>query len=96
MPTGVRDSAPPPMAKVGNFRLPTHSTISVPRPLTVLTRPAFCSRNPARLQSPHAERLPWHVKLDQGTAQVEDEGRGSLDLSPFAVDWSPLVGGFVE
>lgn len=40
--------------------------------------------------------LPWHVKLDDGNVQVEDEGRLSLDVSPLTSDWQPLVGSFVE
>jgi len=40
--------------------------------------------------------LPWHVKLDDGNVQVEDEGRLSLEVSPLTSDFDPLAGSFVE
>lgn len=40
--------------------------------------------------------LPWHVKLDDGIVQVEDEGRLALDISPLAADLDPLSAAFGE
>lgn len=40
--------------------------------------------------------LPWHVKLDDGRVQVEDEVRAQADVSPLTTNLEPLIGGFGE
>lgn len=52
--------------------------------------------NNLAMLSTDLELLPWHIKLDDGTVQIEDEGRLGLDLSPYAANWAPLAGGFGE